>query len=489
MLGLSNLGKPGPSAIKNRARVDYTPVELLQRANVWIDAKDITTGDEQTLPNRGTDGGTATIGSTTGSDTNDPVLLPHSGEHYIWMPGSAGNRVTQTGATMADVAGTADVNQYFRVSVPSTVPNLNSVGGFWRDNASITDCGGLRWQSAASIGLLWKDGSLTTRSVNVPHGHAAGDVVWFRVRYVYADPTNANATKWYLDTSAEDVAHWSDVTTWTNLGTYAHGSAEALAPTTPSLPWTVGNLPNVNNARNGIGSFYYGSFTVGGGAEQGVFAPANDINTSGDPDAGQSSWTSSTGETWTVSRGTTGSRAHVVTRPVAVSDGVDDYMTIPFTPSYTASAGALTVLWAGRIPTGMAAFDRLVSFESVSVNGLLIAVTSGAEKFGVWSGHGAASVNRQLTSGENVNDNKVRWCAAVVDNGTLAAYTADDSAAPIALSASDPSFLQGRVLGQAFTAGQSAPAAAGQVVVFDGVALSQNEIEAVANKIIAGSYS
>jgi hypothetical protein len=76
----------------------------MQTAESWYDAKDISTGSEQTLPNRGTGSDTAQRGSTTGSDANDPTFTTGSPNYiafdgtddYIQLPASATPTFTAT---------------------------------------------------------------------------------------------------------------------------------------------------------------------------------------------------------------------------------------------------------------------------------------------------------------------------------------------------------------------------------------------------------
>lgn len=66
---------------------------LLAAAVGWWDAREYVSGG--TLPNAGAGGSSldAQIGSTSGSDSNDPRTLTHSGANYLWLPGSNNNRI------------------------------------------------------------------------------------------------------------------------------------------------------------------------------------------------------------------------------------------------------------------------------------------------------------------------------------------------------------------------------------------------------------
>jgi len=70
----SDLLLPGPSAEAQAARTSYSGLELLGRADSWFDAADITSTDQQTLPNRGRTSVTLGRGVGAGVDTYDPTF-------------------------------------------------------------------------------------------------------------------------------------------------------------------------------------------------------------------------------------------------------------------------------------------------------------------------------------------------------------------------------------------------------------------------------
>ncbi len=65
---------------------------ILSKATAWYSARDITSPTQQSLPNRvNSAADPAVIGSTAGEDTNDPAQLPHDGD-YVRSDGSASSR-------------------------------------------------------------------------------------------------------------------------------------------------------------------------------------------------------------------------------------------------------------------------------------------------------------------------------------------------------------------------------------------------------------
>ena len=99
---------------------------LLERdATLWLDARFSVPG-EQIAVNRGTGGSAlnARYGSTTGVDTNDPELLLHNGENYIYLPGIGVNNLTVPDAPALDPVN--DLTIVARVRLTDWTPAIRS---------------------------------------------------------------------------------------------------------------------------------------------------------------------------------------------------------------------------------------------------------------------------------------------------------------------------------------------------------------------------
>jgi hypothetical protein len=114
---------------------------ILATAALRVSARGLEAAD-QAIPNLGTltdlDG---IRGSTSGVDTNDPLLLEHDGTNYVWLPGTNNNRLwirspkvaakavlTKLDGTTVDVTHTFDVNSRMfiqaQAGAPGTVRSL-----------------------------------------------------------------------------------------------------------------------------------------------------------------------------------------------------------------------------------------------------------------------------------------------------------------------------------------------------------------------------
>lgn len=112
-----------PSTIR-APRVTGGPLQqfLATSPTSWYDARDITTGTQQTLTNRvGT--GSAQLGSLGTSDTNDPVaLIAPAGNGYVYLPGTANNNlgIARVGGWAATIHITATLTDNTTATFTST---------------------------------------------------------------------------------------------------------------------------------------------------------------------------------------------------------------------------------------------------------------------------------------------------------------------------------------------------------------------------------
>ncbi len=106
-------------------------------------------------------------------------------------------------------------------------------------------------------------------------------------------------------------------------------------------------------------------------------------------------------------------------------DGSDDYISIPYTPTFTPTTGELTVICIGAWDTDDAtAVDaRLVSFESADENGLSINTAgSGVSRPQVTVGGATTTVDRAPAAGDNLASGDLFAVSAVIDDGTVATH-------------------------------------------------------------------
>jgi hypothetical protein len=280
---------------------------LLQSATLWLSASAGTAGEQEAV-NQGT-GGTglnARYGSTSGVDTNDPLLLTHTGTNYLYLPGILGNFASTPDAAALDLTG--DVELVARVAALDWSPAANmriigkrstALGGNYE--LSLDASGFLAWANAASGGVA----SVSTAAVSFTDGTAG----WVKVTYRNSD------RRLQFFTAADSA---SEPGVFTQLGTDVTHLASGNIADTNTL--CVGGIGSAFNPWSGN---IYRAIVRNGIGGTTVFDADFTANTN------QSSFTesSSNAATVTINRSTSGHKSVMVTRPVWLF-GTDDYMEV-----------------------------------------------------------------------------------------------------------------------------------------------------------------
>lgn len=245
-------------------------------------------------------GQTVTVTAANAVDTNDPLLLTHTGTNYVYSPSAIGNHVRQdqtahAGFTTVDFAVRVRLDA---IGVTNTIAGYNSTyGSFYLDNSNRLVIA-IRDASTAFIGLVQS-------SVAVP-GIAAGVDIWLRGR---VDTTNAQCTYWYSLDNTNIVGN----VTWTQVGTTVTGTG-------------AGNIADAS--RTSVVTA--GADTVGGVGFNGrIYALRLQLN-GADFAAwytGASGLVTTSGGTATIMRKSSGRKCALVTRPVWLF-GTDDYLEV-----------------------------------------------------------------------------------------------------------------------------------------------------------------
>lgn len=292
-----------PGVYDVRITVEYGADTLLQQAVLWLDAENSVEG-EQAVVNYGTGGSAlnARYGSTTGSDSNDPILATHTGENYIRATTSHNDRLTSNSTTRA-----ADCS--FDVRVDLVRPNSPSAQRRVFEDPWYMDC-----LTNNNVNCSFLDTAPTTypgiavSAATVNAVVAAGGRIHLRMTWDASTDTLA------LYGRAPGEALTSD-TGWTLLGSGVK-TGEQVATT--SIATRLGCSIALSSGFDGKIFGYYA--TVNGGV-------VHHIDSTVLTDSGATSIVDRNGVSWTVDRATTGRKLAIVTRPVWLF-GADDYMEI-----------------------------------------------------------------------------------------------------------------------------------------------------------------
>ena len=288
-------------------------LELLKSATFFIDAANAKDGDAYAF-NQGTGGFAlnARYGSSLAigaSDTNDPLLLPWTGENYVYLPGVAGNYASTPQTAAYNI--TSDLELVCRVSVSDWASGTNQVlisrvgtsGQYTYEFVNLNGAFGL---------FLSTDGTTFSNTYSTAHGLVNGQTYWVKVVRV----TSSGVITWY---KADDQA--TEPVSWTTIFSSGAVSAGSL-PFASTEPLYIGGR---TSAQPLAGRMYRAIIRNGIGGTT-VF----DANfTTGITSGSQTTFTesSSNAATVTINRATAGRKSVAVTRPTWLF-GTDDYMEV-----------------------------------------------------------------------------------------------------------------------------------------------------------------
>lgn len=296
------MGPPGPTGSWYALDTPAGPVlttatieaaeKLLADSVLWLDPIGYEPGSH--LPNKGAGGVAlnAQLGSAVNADGNDPQWLPYAGEPYVFMPGANTNAILGPQQVWQALSGDIDVRAHVEfISTPS------SYGGILQ---LMNGGGNYGWYFRQDFNRLAFNAA----------GLASGSVLTGTIA-----PT---AWKWWRVTrvaSTGVVTFYgsNDGTTWTTLG---------------SGTTTAQNVPNMD--RSDLYPSIGGIGEVGGYYEVTALAGINGTPVITWKASGmtQTGGTDSTGVPWVISRGATGLKAVLVTRPTLLF-AANDYLRAP----------------------------------------------------------------------------------------------------------------------------------------------------------------
>lgn len=410
-------------------------------------------------------------GSTTGVDANDPVFLPHDGTDYAYVPANNSGNFVKT-VDSAAVSVTGDIDLRIKLAVDDwEQTSINDILSKW----DIDGGGGKSFWLYIQSGILGlqttTDGSTQTGNVctaNINTVATNGQPLWVRVTLDADNGASGRDANFYTSEDGE---------TWTQLG--------ATVTASPAVTLNDSGASVVAGSRNTATSLgtaiRFFAVQMYDGID-GTLVADLDVDRDG---VGVSL---TTGETWTVERSTSGLKTAVVTRPVMLFDGTDDYLQLPAsdTPTFTATSGKHTVVVAFRahhVPSG---WDVLLGNDDSSAGFSFRMFNSTNELEGLVRGasSGGSSERQSFTLGDLVVG------ALVLDEGLQFVYestqgmsTSSSYAAVGAIAHTAPK------VGAGNSASSESTVEIFDVLSFPGVALTEAELDIISAKLIAGTYA
>ena len=275
----------------------------------------------QYISNLGTGGRAlvARLGSTPSAGTDDPVLLPWTGENHLYVPGTNGNWPFINDNAVLDILG--DIELVCRVSADSW--NSAAATGTFMSRQTLVDPN-RAWQwrlvSGGIMQLSWyptgSAASSVTAICSAPVPFVHGVTYWLKVTLDVDNGATGNTVKFYY--AADQV---TEPGSWTQLGT------DRITAGVTSLP----NVTSPFSCGYTDGSTYYsGRFhraIVRSGIAGTTVVDAN--FSTGITSGATSSFTESSTNALTVSisRSAGGRKSVAVTRPTFLF-GTDDYIEV-----------------------------------------------------------------------------------------------------------------------------------------------------------------
>ena len=289
---------------------------LLAESVWWIDSHQATASE--TIPNLGT-GGTALDalnGGGTAITTNDAKWLEYAAADgaYVYLPGVASNYLSVPDAAALDIVG--DIDLRVKVAMDDWTPSADN--NLLHKLASPQRSYALQVGTTGSLIFYWSnDGTSVLSAISTAAtGLSDGATKWVRATL---DVDNGAAGR--------DVKFWmsDDGASWTQLG-----STVTSAGVTSIYAGTgvLGVGANAGGAGQMSGKFYRA--IVKDGIDG---TTVLDVDTSVLTDGGATSFTATTGQTVTITRGTTGRKSTVVHGGAGGGSkwllGSDDFLETP----------------------------------------------------------------------------------------------------------------------------------------------------------------
>jgi len=378
--------------------------------------------------------------ATFGSGSNQPKWLPWEGRSQVYLPGAAGNSVSTP-----HVTHTGDFVARVQVRYDASTASFSQLIGD-RSGGSTAEAQ-LRYSgSTALLSLQWFESSVQTDVGTAAsiHGLLDGQVAWLGVERIN---NNGGVYRVRFYKSLDESPSLTDWIGWTLIS--EHNGAVPAAPTATT------NIVSLGGPNNPLTGGVLRAVAFNNGVQTVDFVAAS---------CGQSGYTDTLGNVWTVNRSTSG-RKIVVQSPVANSarsvilHGTDDRAIIPNAAIPPMPAGTpASMLAAGRrwatVPNdaSVAIFDTreadgLYSGVSVRASGESVLVLASDGVGAVVTGSAATPYAVTSVNGVVLDSTTIAPVGASIGTG-VARTGGDESAAANAALASLPVGAGGFVDGE-----------------------------------------
>lgn len=353
-------------------------------------------------------------GSAAGADENDALFLPFDGERYVYLPGLTGNYLSAPDEAALDITGDIDIRCL--VAMDDWTPSASSylvakrAGGGQDSYEFFVNTNGtlrIQWYDSGTAGFR-------SASSTVAPTVTDGAALWVRAALDADNGASGNTATFYTSTEG---------TTWTQLGTsVVTATVAAIAATTATL--------NIGAYANGTAGVSAGKFYAAQ-VRNGIDGPVVfDWDANRDAvNATHTSYTASTGQTWTVNRATSG-RKTVVVEANKWLLGTNDYIEVAHHPLLNFDADDnFTVLAIARSHHIPAANARFVSKRSTGVGWAMgrLSATGNVEiavNDGTWKGPNSVAItNGAMTMAAAVRSNAAANVRLYVNAATSNLYT------------------------------------------------------------------
>jgi hypothetical protein len=323
---------------------------VLNDAVLWLDASlSSVSGGKLTNLGKGGSALDAQFGSTTSTDTNDPLLLSHTGTNYLYLPGVVGNLASTASTTNIQLTG--DRTMIVDVAMDDYTPTQYQYFLSKRGGATGEYFFRIDFVTSGRLQLLWYESSTqkfaqSTDAISTSDGTR----VQIAVTHDVDNGAGGNDVRFFTRATSSD--------SWAQLGSTVTNAGIA-APTPTANGLAIGSQDG--SLLTASGKFYRATLANGIGAS-GVPGGTTVFDadfTTGITSGAQATFTESSANaaTVTINRATSGRKSVAVTRNVLLF-GTDDYLEIAdndlldFSASESFTALVVVRQWSTRTAYG-----------------------------------------------------------------------------------------------------------------------------------------